>query len=755
MKKIIMLGTIGILIFTAMLISFFHVKNKNPINTTKNIVPEQKGKNQKITNEQTTVSWNHKETFSEKQGDYEFFAYKSEDKKNSWIYQIKVSKQGTKQELIIPKSIEGSTVTKIGADMSKEEDFEFYQNVFGTYVESCHSSDGSNKYIHDIPVIRMPDTLIEIENSAFSGLDSIRTLILPENLLKMGNDAFYSCDNLQEIYVPEQYEGLCGDSVFRDCLKIEKINVSEKNKKYRTINHMLFSKDGRTLLWVPSSIENVVIPENTKVIQSNAFSYSRVCKISIPASVEKIEKNAFFECAYICGINLNTNNKVYKQDGTCIYESDSKRLVLSMVQNHKLTISGQVKIIPNARTIVGGFDEHDKDKVYPSDYPYIERADIPASVTTLEGFWDSFCETNEYSPQRLYFHGMKPPKHIKGDSEATPMMVTTILYVPAQALDAYKKWYPEGQYKTFIDGKRKRNRNYKYCKSNDCIEITKYIGKEKNVTIPKEIDGLKVSSIGNNAFKNSGILSVKMPDTILEIKENAFSYCKKLEKIEFSPKCEKLCRESFSHCKKITSIELPDSVTEIAGRTFFGCSSLTTVTLPNAIKVLHGKCFKQCSSLKEIRIPETVESIHLECFSGCTSLKNIDMPENLKETQSGVFKYCKALKSIVLPKGLNYLAGELFMGCINLETVDVKGAITGLGSDTFCDCYKLKKLEPVKITETIYFNAFKNCKNLEATIEIMPGCEEIASGAFYNCPKIKIKNIGNAKYVAPDAFGKN
>lgn len=732
MKKNIILGTIGILILAAMLISFSHFKNRKPINTTKNIVPEQKSKNRKNTNGQATVVWNRKETFTETQGDYEFFAYKSEDKKNSWIYQIKVSKQGTKQELIIPKSIEGSAVTKIGADMSKEEDFEFYQNVFGTYVEACHGGDGSDKYIHNIPAIHMPDTLIEIENSAFSGLDSIRTLILPENLLKIGNDAFYSCDNLQKIYVPEHYEGLCGDSVFRDCLKAEKINVSEKNKKYRTINHMLFSKDGSTLLWVPSSIKKVVIPENTKVIQANAFSYSRVCEVSIPASVEKIEKNAFFECAYVCDINLNTNNKVYKQDGTCIYESDSKRLVLSMVKDHKLTISGQVQIIPNARTVVGGFDKNDRDKIYPSDYPYIERADIPASVTTLEGFWDSFCETNEYSPQRIYFHGMEPPEHIKGDSEAAPMMATTVLYVPAQALNAYKKWYSGGQYKTFIDGKGKRNRDYKYCKSNDCIEITKYIGKEKNVTSPQEIEGLKVSSIGNNAFKNSGIVSVKMPDTILEIKENAFSYCKKL-----------------------TSAELPNSVTEIAGRAFFGCSSLTTVTLPNAIKVLHRKCFKKCSSLKEIHIPETVESIHLECFSGCTSLENVTMPEHLEEAQGGIFKYCKSLKSIVLPKGLNYLSGELFMGCINLETVDVKGEITGLGFSTFRDCYNLKKLEAVKITETIGFNAFNNCKNLEATIEIMPSCGGIDSDAFYNCPKIKVKNIGNAQYVAPDAFGKN
>lgn len=651
------------------------------------------------------TSWNDKKTLSEKQGDYTFFAHESDDRKSSWIYQIKVAKKGTKQELIIPESIKGRTVIKIGADMSIE-DPEFYQNVFGTYVEACHGCDGSNEFIRNIPAIQIPDTVMEIENSAFSGLDSIRKLNLPKNLQKMGYDAFYSCDNLEEIYVPEQYEDLCGDSVFRSCLKVEKIDVSEKNKKYRTIHDMLFSKDGTTLLWVPSSIENVAIPENTKVVEANAFSYSKACEVKIPASVEKIKENAFYECPYIYNLNLDEKNKVYEQDGTCIYESKTKRLALSMVQDHKLTISDRVKIIPETAAMIGGFDENEKNKEYPSDYPYVERADVPASVTKLEEYWDSFCSTNEYSAERLYFHSTKPPKYVQGDSDADTMSVTRILYVPVQALDAYKKWYRKGEYKTYIDGEKKTERNYTYRKGSDSIEITKYVGKEKKVIIPQEIEGLKVIRIGRSAFEKAGVVSVKIPDT----------------------------------------------VSEIEARAFFGCKSLETVVLPKQIHILHGKCFKNCGKLKEISIPQSVESIHQECFAGCTSLKKVDMPENLKETQAGVFKNCKSLKSIVLPKGLDSLSGELFMGCENLETVDVKGEIIGLGSATFCNCYKLKRLEHVKIWEIVYYDAFKNCKSLQATIEIMPGCEEISCGAFHNCPKVKVKNIENAKYVDKEAF---
>lgn len=58
------------------------------------------------------------------------------------------------------------------------------------------------------------------------------------------------------------------------------------------------------------------------------------------------------------------------------------------------------------------------------------------------------------------------------------------------------------------------------------IEILKYIGKEKIVNIPAEIDGKKVDKIGNGVFMRSEVTSVSIPDSVTKIERGAFSGCK-------------------------------------------------------------------------------------------------------------------------------------------------------------------------------------------------------------------------------------
>ncbi|MBQ4143796.1 MAG: leucine-rich repeat protein, partial [Thermoguttaceae bacterium] len=74
--------------------------------------------------------------------------------------------------------------------------------------------------------------------------------------------------------------------------------------------------------------------------------------------------------------------------------------------------------------------------------------------------------------------------------------------------------------------------DFKYTAHYDHIEITKYTGSASSVTIPSSIDGLPVTSIGNEAF-----------------------WC----------------------CKSLTSVTIPDSVTSIGNEAFWCCKSLTSV----------------------------------------------------------------------------------------------------------------------------------------------------------------------------------
>ncbi len=75
--------------------------------------------------------------------------------------------------------------------------------------------------------------------------------------------------------------------------------------------------------------------------------------------------------------------------------------------------------------------------------------------------------------------------------------------------------------------------DYEYTFLDDgTVEISKYIGSDKEITIPDTIDGKKVTSIGNYVFEHCiGLESITIPENITNIENMAFDYCKNLESI--------------------------------------------------------------------------------------------------------------------------------------------------------------------------------------------------------------------------------
>ena len=55
------------------------------------------------------------------------------------------------------------------------------------------------------------------------------------------------------------------------------------------------------------------------------------------------------------------------------------------------------------------------------------------------------------------------------------------------------------------------------------VEITKYIGASIRVRIPGKIEGISVTSIGDKAFFQTGIMEIIIPDTVTNIGRSAFS----------------------------------------------------------------------------------------------------------------------------------------------------------------------------------------------------------------------------------------
>lgn len=91
-------------------------------------------------NVKAATKWNTSKSVTKEENGIKYSAYLTEDGKESWIYQIKLSKKITK--LTLPKEINQAKLTRVGFGKelyNKGEDEDAYQNLFGDTIEPWHN----------------------------------------------------------------------------------------------------------------------------------------------------------------------------------------------------------------------------------------------------------------------------------------------------------------------------------------------------------------------------------------------------------------------------------------------------------------------------------------------------------------------------------------------------------------------------------------------------------------------------------------
>ena len=223
------------------------------------------------------------------------------------------------------------------------------------------------------------------------------------------------------------------------------------------------------------------------------------------------------------------------------------------------------------------------------------------------------------------------------------------------------------------------------------------------------INGNLINGIQFNAFKNSGIKSIVIPDNVTQLGSEAFANCDELTDVYISKGIYSIGRSAFNGCNKlknvtgmegvtdigsfaftgcpIESIELPDVLVRINEGVFSGCKFLNNVELPIKLKTIGNRAFANCSSLTEIELPDTVTTLGEEAFNGCTNLKRVVLSNSLKQLQQYTFRHCDNVVSYVIPDSITKIGTDTQMqsGKVNKNSYAYKWA-QGKG-------YKLSSLE--------------------------------------------------------------
>jgi hypothetical protein len=125
-----------------------------------------------------------------------------------------------------------------------------------------------------------------------------------------------------------------------------------------------------------------------------------------------------------------------------------------------------------------------------------------------------------------------------------------------------------------------------------------FIGPVETMKIPKsiwDIPVVRVAKLRGNFLHT--ILSVDIPDSVVEIGDNA-----------------------FSGCYSLTDITIPNSVTKIGASAFQNCLELQCITIPRGVREIGSKAFHNCPKLTSATILNTLTNIAPDAFAESTEL---------------------------------------------------------------------------------------------------------------------------------------
>ncbi len=138
----------------------------------------------------------------------------------------------------------------------------------------------------------------------------------------------------------------------------------------------------------------------------------------------------------------------------------------------------------------------------------------------------------------------------------------------------------------------------------------------------------------------------EIPDSVIEIGANAFSYSELLERVVIPCSVVKVGDDAFSQCTGLLEVAIPNSVTYIGSNVFEGCTNLENVILSDQITQIGRYAFSNCDSIFSIIIPDNVTCVKKAAFSFCDGLTSMTFDNNIECIEYGAFKWCNNLTDI-------------------------------------------------------------------------------------------------------------
>ena len=215
-------------------------------------------------------------------------------------------------------------------EINVDEDNQNYTSIDGVLfnkkaTELIHFPANKSTIIYEVP-----ETVKTIKIKSFSQ-SNVKSVQLPNDLMNIEQSAFMSSTQLENITIPASVINI-GVYAFVGCSSLTDINVSRESHSYTSIDGVLYTHDGTTLIQYPigrtdteyviedgtqiigdgsfmncSSITKITIPEGVVMLGPYSFEGTGLKSVTLPSTVEVLGSCAFWKCINLYEVNLNDN----------------------------------------------------------------------------------------------------------------------------------------------------------------------------------------------------------------------------------------------------------------------------------------------------------------------------------------------------------------------------------------------------------------------------------------------------------------
>ncbi|WP_248049678.1 leucine-rich repeat protein [Streptococcus iners] len=516
--------------------------------------------------------------------------------------------------------------------------------------------------------IEIPEGMTMIDHEAFRGNKDLKEIVLPTTLKTIGYGAFENT-GLEKLVLPASLTSI-GDRAFAGIPTLKEV-VIPKNLTYAP-----------NIFAGSENLKKVTFEDGITVIPASILAGTSVEEIHLPSSVEIIDSYAFSENKYLKKINL--------KDG------------VKAIHSGAFSGNGSLAQVDLPDTLE-----------YIADYAFsgtgsLASIDLPASVKQIgySAFYDSGL-TSINLPANLESIDYHAFYSTRLSEVKLPASLKYLGWGAFSHIDSLKKVEVNSDITTA--------QHWNYWPS------PFWESPLTDVTIK---DGVTV--IADMMFEGqSGITSLSLPSSLLEIKPTAFSGVG-IESLTLPAGLQKLGTHSFARSSNLKSVTIPISLVEGDGA-FIDSKNLVNISLaPGMTKIIDG--LFRGTGFSEFTIPEGITEIGANAFSDNGNLTAITRPSTLRTMGANTFSYT-GLKQLDLPPGMKKIPDGLLQGTMIEEFVIPEG-VEEIGERAFANNYSLKSVVLPSSLKKIGYGAFQNT-GIES-ITFKDGLVEIGDYAFSN-----------------------